>query len=313
MVRIATTGTFVKLFELDGGLTILFGGGLVGGAIADELELRGARALGEWVCHWNHLPMLRDELAQLARGVCERPRGVVDWIWAAGTSGFGTSMAQADRELALFDAVVRTAAATAGDSATRFHVVSSAGGAYESLRCADLGSGPVGTRPYAALKLAQEDLAGSLLGADRVWVYRLSSVYGCIRPGRRLGLVSTLIVNALRRRTTRIFGAFDTLRDYVWAADVARYLVGSLASQQATGSGTHILASARPVSIFEMRALVRRVTGIPPYVQCVGDENAASTTFSSSALPEGFVPSPLDATVRRVFRDALASGSAFRG
>jgi UDP-glucose 4-epimerase len=237
----------------------------------------------------------------------------IDWVWAAGASGFDMSEYAARAELGCFsefvDCAVEARRMAKGDVETRIHLMSSAGGLFEGQRVVNQDTEPSPVRPYGRLKLHEEQIARARFGSNDTFVYRLSSVYGRIRAGKRMGLISTLVANTLRRRETTIFGRLDTLRDYVWADDVAAYVRANIRSRGYVGRNMAILASSRPTSIFDIRSLVQKVTGTPSYIRFAGPKNAAHITFANSAIPQGFSPSMPESCVRRIISDALKTGS----
>ena len=240
----------------------------------------------------------------------------IDLLWSAGSGGFVLSDEDADREAEAFEACLAAFSAIRSQVGTtsrvRFHFVSSAGGLFESQRLVDGCSLPEPLRPYGRLKLRQEQLAEVAVGASDLHVYRLSSVYGRIRPGRRSGLVSTLVFNTLRQRVSTIRGRLDTLRDYVWADDIGRYIYERMMNQD-IGGDVVILASGRPASIHDVRSLVHRVSGKTSYIHCASSDNAEHITFSPSVLPSGFEASSMETNVRRLIADTLQSDIAFVG
>ena len=169
------------------------------------------------------------------------------------------------------------------------HLVSSAGGLFEGQLFCDAESAPAPLRPYGEGKLRQEALARACGGAARVHVYRPSSVYGA-SPSGRVGLVTALIGDALRGRTTRIVGRPDTLRDYVHAGDVGRFIARAvMGAEPGAGCETHLLAQGRPAAMSEVIAHVERVLGLCPSLRFdPAPGNARHMSFRRSALPAGW-------------------------
>ena len=296
--------------EPGGGATAaLFGLGLLGGRIAGSLRAAGYAVAAGLPFSWGSPPGRKDELAAI-RDVLAALPGRLDVLWSAGKGGFGMDRAQADREYADFCDVLdlsRSLAADRPGGGTRFHLVSSAGGLFEGQRHVTPRSLPAPRRPYGELKLRQERAlaaAGELCGL----VYRPSSVFGLPRSGGRMGLIPTLLANGARYRVTTIFGAPDTLRDYVTAGDVARYVARRMG--EAGGSpGTVILASCRPVSLSGVLAVVERVLARKAFLTYRPDpsDNTAHITFSPETQPPDWRPEGLDTAVRQVW-NALLSG-----
>ncbi|HMD68449.1 MAG TPA: hypothetical protein VKF42_06165, partial [Chitinivibrionales bacterium] len=90
----------------------------------------------------------------------------------------------------------------------------------------------------------------------------MSTVYGPIRKGFRLGLISTLIFNGARQEVSRIFGTINTLRDYVWCEDIGNYIARAIAENDDDQNNSIVyLASGKPSSIFEIKHIVAVVSG----------------------------------------------------
>ncbi len=287
---------------------LVLGTGLIGSALASEIEGFHKASL-EWLpSPWADSSRLAKQLRTIADSVKRYPDLRVDWIWAAGKAGFDADASVLRQEMSNFSAALDVAQELQADLLTtqrlRFHLISSAGGLFESQTGVTTDSEPRPQRPYGELKLAQEQRLADRLGREASLIYRLSSVYGFPHSGHRRGLISTLIVNTRLQRVTPVVGRLDTCRDYVWAEDVARFIVSRIYSEQAS-AGPLMLVSARPASIFEIRHLVEKATRRRSYVQCAHADNAASMSFSKLALPRGFVPADLEVNIRRVARSPL--------
>ena len=256
-----------------------------------------------------------------------------DLIWAAGAAGFSAStpaLAAEARTFEAFCALARSLGDSLPGTRLRVHLLSSAGGLFEGQTHVGRTTRPAPRRPYgtaklaleaAALALAQSDagavtqLAGTqLLGTQptEVQIYRPSSVYG-FRPGGRMGLVPALIRGVLTHRPVHIFGATDTIRDYVLAEDIGRFIAERVAAPGGDGGSppppsTHLLASGRPTAMTEMFALVGQIMGRSPYLQLdPAPANAQPMSFLPSALPPGWRPTALETGVRQIARAVSAA------
>ena len=218
-------------------------------------------------------------------------------FWCAGRAGFGSDAAQCEGERSSFETVLRWAAGIAAP--LEFHLTSSAGGLHEGQMLVSAPHDVTTARPYSALKLAQEEaLAASKLSAR--FVYRLSSVYGLPAPGRRLGLISTLVLNALRRRPTLITAHASTQRDFVSAADVGRFM-----ALEDKPQGIHYLVSGHPLSIWSLQLAVERALLRPvSVVYSVQKDNVESTTFLPSLRPPQWDASSVEANLPRITQAA---------
>lgn len=299
--------------EIDRRAVVMAGVGLVGGAVCDALRRRAGWRLLQTRVHWADAGGFAERLRSTTAGLAAAPPLRLDWIWSAGRAELASGRLETEAEERSFrffvDAVARSRDRCT-PAALRLHVISSAGGLYEGCRGVDARTPLCPRRPYGLLKLQQERIARERFGPKGLHVYRPSSVYGFIRPGRRVGLVSALVSNALCQRTTICNGRFETLRDYVWAGDIGEFVADRVMSSDVDTSSVSVLASGKPTSIFEMRSLVQRITGRSVYVRLVADDaNTEHITFLPSVLPNGWSVSSLSTNIRRVVADALSTGS----
>jgi UDP-glucose 4-epimerase len=289
---------------------ILLGSGLIGGAIANELAQRFDSNTSSVTVHWGKNPSRSfQELYQktlevittIRNGVDKLP--IVHVVWAAGLSGFSSSEKETQEEFDNFYKYLSLSsklAATELDSPLNFHLISSAGGLFEGQRLISRSSDPSPIRPYGYLKLAQENLLSESNDNITGHIYRLSSVYGFIRPQQRRGLISALVENARYGQVTVISGSMYTLRDFVWAPDVARFIVRTIELGE-TLSGPVILASGKPESVENVKRYIESSLKRKVYSRYLyTPTNGASTCISSSALPRGWVPSYIKSNIDRI-------------
>lgn len=276
---------------------VILGVGLVGTQVAEAARrLPGSALLADQLIptQWDELGA---SLAQADAALKARPPARVRVFWCAGRAGFGSDEAQCAGELKSFEQVLRWAERL--DFPLEFHLTSSAGGLHEGQLLVSAPE-PVNTeRPYAALKLRQEQaLAASKLGAR--FVYRLSSVYGPPAPERRLGLISTLVLNALRHRPTLITAHASTQRDFVSAADVGRFM-----AMEEKAPGLHYLVSGNPLSIWALQLAVERTFLRPvSVVYSIRKDNVASTSFLPSLKPAHWDASSVESNLPRIAQAA---------
>ncbi|MGE5276670.1 MAG: NAD-dependent epimerase/dehydratase family protein [Acidobacteriota bacterium] len=300
----------------DPGHTIaVFGVGLVGSALVHRLRLLANRDAVPLALAWadpgERDRQLEEIRARIAKSLVSRGGSRLTLVWSAGRAGFAAGADETAAELANFRAVLALGTRLAEelpDAATRIVHFSSAGGLFEGQRQVNSESVPRPRRPYGELKEAQE----RLLVSSRIpaVIVRLSSVYGRARPGQRAGLVSTLLSNGIRREVSSIYGSLDTLRDFVWADDVAafvsRLILGGL---EPPPSRPILLASGRPFSIFEIQKIIEDLLGYKIYIShAPGAPNREDITFSRAALPPGWVSSDLRANAGIVYREAMRTG-----
>lgn len=280
------------------GVVLLFGSGLIGGAVASALISAGLGVICQRF-NWNWPRPSASDTQAIERAailaLAERRNANFTVIWAAGRSGFASSSEDMSLELTALELVMQTARKIGAECAPRnrgFVHISSAGGLFEGQVACGLDAAPRPIRPYGHGKLAQEKLIqdSDVLGTRLI--LRPSSVYGYNRDARR-GLISTLAVTAIQQTPATIFGSLTTLRDYLYAPDIGRYIAARVINAESHWPSkqleTCVLASARPASVFEVLRLVEDHVGRVLNVRLdPNPSNALSNSFLPSALPKGF-------------------------
>jgi nucleoside-diphosphate-sugar epimerase len=225
----------------------------------------------------------------------------IDFVWSAGKGGFGMAQRDARRELEVFSEALEMAIGAHRENPfnlVRFHMISSAGALFEGQRNVNAESLPAPKRPYAYLKLAQEKILDECDGLVR-FIYRPTSVYGFAGLNSRLGLIPTLLWNGAKNKVSTIFGAPETLRDYVWADDLGAYISGMISSK-ASCPGRFVLASGKPSALFEILNRIEKVLNkklFCHYIKSGG--NAEHNTFSMKTRPAGWNPLDLETGIRK--------------
>jgi UDP-glucose 4-epimerase len=231
----------------------------------------------------------------------------IDFVWSAGKGGFGMGETDTLPEMDSFSEVVEMAMAMMRENPSclvRFHMLSSAGGLFEGQRNVNAASLPAPRRPYGALKLAQEKILDDCDGLVR-FIYRPTSVYGFAGLNRRMGLIPTLLLNGTKNKVSTIFGAPETLRDYVWADDVGAFIVGIMASKTAV-PGRFFLASGKPSTLFEIFSRIEKILNRKLFRHYIkGGGNAEHNTFSMKTRPVGWNPMDLETGIRKTFHSML--------
>lgn len=299
---------------------VIVGLGLIGSALASNLTRIGWRIVRRLAVDWSRPDDVATQLDALSgdpvgasaatdAGSGEGPLAVV---WCAGRAGFGATEAETRGEFENFRQVVDCAERLAAERPLDFHMLSSAGGLYEGQRLVGPTSRPSPLRPYGELKLRQEALLAQMRGARREVVYRPTAVFGYVRPGRRMGLVPTLVMNGLRHGVTAIQGRMTTLREFIWIEDLASYLAAALtAGDEAERAKTVVLSSCKPCSILEVRKLVEDALGRRIYVSVSREAaNDEHITFAPGAVPPDWRSTDLGTSVRRVVAEAVRQGVA---
>ncbi|KGJ02422.1 UDP-glucose 4-epimerase [Paracoccus halophilus] len=294
--------------ERDGLSVLMFGLGLIGGAVDRSLQLRWRAREQRFPYDWHDSSLRQAQRAAIRAAL--PTRGRIAMVWTGGQSGFAATEAGMAQETALVTELVDMAEALARDGRpVDFHMLSSAGGLFEGqTHCS--GGVPHPVRPYGEGKRQQEEILARAVGLNRRRVYRPSSVYGVTRS-RRVGLVTALISNAMRGGTTRIFGNQNTLRDYVLVDDIGHYIARSILQ---SGSGGPIeallLASGRPASVFEVIQRITERMERPLLLQFdPHPSNAQDMSFLPSALPADWQATPLPSGIAGIVT-FLRSGPA---
>ena len=291
----------MKLLRLCAGTQkcqiLLFGLGLIGSAIDRSLCLR-FHGKGEIRPYdWQDADLrcvqrgaIREALESDGGG------GRIILVWAGGRSGFGSTVEDMEGETLLVNELVTFACRIKErfrDSAVEFHLLSSAGGLFEGQTHCSASSRPRPMRPYGEGKMAQERILFRARELDGRHIYRPSSVYG-VTGSRRVGLVAALIGNGLTGATTHIFGNPGTLRDYVLADDVGRFVAGRIAIAEHGPVRVHLLATGRPAAVHEIIELTRRCTDAPLRLRFdPHPTNTRNMSFLTSALPVGWTSTSL--------------------
>ena len=287
-----------------GPYVLLFGLGLIGGAVDRALRLRFEAEGRDFPYDWHDAGLRQAQRADI--GAALPDAGRLALVWTGGQSGFGSTDADMAQETAIVAELIAMAQTLRqAGRPVDFHMMSSAGGLFESqTHCSEL-SIPRPLRPYGAGKLMQERALAQAGGLDRRHVYRPSSVYGVTRS-KRVGLVTALISNAMQGKTTRIFGNPNTLRDYVLADDIGHYLARRIvdpepAPDHPPGAMTFLLASGRSASVFEVIERIRERVERPLLLQFdPHPSNVRDMSFLPSALPSDWQPTPLASGISRI-------------
>lgn len=302
-------------------IVAIFGVGLVGEAIGNRLQSAHVAAIADFPFSWEDPEAWAAQFSAIAAcigGLVERAEGgsQIDLVWSAGRAGFAGAEEDFRQEIESFKSILAFAqslAALPAQPPVRFHLISSAGGLFEAQHHVSPTSIPKPLRAYGRAKLEQETLLAGLPKHVARVVYRLSSVYGFSKGGDRLGLIGTLIQSAINNRTTPIFGKPETLRDYVFADDVGKFVAQRIAARGGA-SETLLLASGKPSSVAEVIGLIEHVLDRKLLLQFELGDNTSSNTFAPAAGPVDWRPTPLETgvaqTAMRLRNDFAAAPKA---
>lgn len=290
--------------QTESRMILLFGRGLIGDNIVMALRSMGNFRSSELPYDWEsktaRAACSRAILAQL-RTVCSDVNRI-DFIWAAGRAGFSAAESELAPELSAFEDVLDLLqnSMDANPGALHvFHHTSSAGGLFEGQRLVNLDSAPCPKRPYGVCKLEQERMLSRLGDNCRKLIYRPSSVYGYSARSQRTGVISALINDNLNRRMTRVYGSSDTIRDYISAADIGRFVSTRVQAHPNDDQTVYTLASGKPTSLYEVLCTVRSMTGQPLILRFdPRPNNSDDITFDQSILPGDLKPIDLGTGIR---------------
>jgi UDP-glucose 4-epimerase len=291
------------------GSVVLLGSGAIGSAIEEGLhqqgKVRARRLTIPWESH-ERAAILKDWLTALPEQAGSRNAVV----WAAGRAGFSAGQGTCDKELSAFiDTVdaIKQLVGGRGPQSVSFHLVSSAGGLYEGVTRVSSDTPLMPRRPYGSLKFEQEQRALEMSASIPVTIHRVSTVYGCPKPGHRVGLIGELIRNGLDRRPTSLYGSMDTLRDYVASDQVGRHIATSITTEQGPGPNIEMLVAGRPTPIAAVVALVERLLNRRLMVSFVDAWNARNITFDPSIRATSFQPEALRTGVARALFEFMTT------
>lgn len=296
-------------------------GGLLGRGVVSALKAKGHEVLTSSI-PWHDPEAAK---ASLAAGA-EELRSLADgrpWMiaWCAGAGVTGTSQADLDSELDVFQAALQSVAGTLcvpGAPPGRMFLASSAGGVYAGAPDPPYSeeSTPQPLAPYGYAKLAAERAATEFaaVSGSRLLIGRVANLYG---PGQNLtkpqGLISVLAKAYLTGQPVSVYVSLDTLRDYIFIDDAAALVADCLerlsapdvakgqtvikiiATQRADTIGALIGACK---TVFKRRP--RIVLGASPYAKAQAHDLRLRSLVWTELDNRPFTPLPvgIDATVR---------------
>ncbi len=301
---------------------MIFGNGLIGASICAALTKTFSYDKSYFHFPWNDAPERLECLKRLGAYIDDRNATSVQErivvIWCAGKAGFGATEDEVLNELDSFGGIldwVSELQRNYTDNPVSFFLISSAGGLFEGQKYVTRDSPISALRPYGILKFEQEQLLAANSVITEKKIFRLTSVYGYYSTTQRIGLIPTLVSNCINNRVTKIVGRPDTLRDFVWVEDVARYIANRTLNKSTpeSSSSVELLASGKPTSIFEIQKIIERLAGRKLFVSFHDLSNARDITFSPKMLPENnWQSEPLDLCIRKVFNRCILGGGGGR-
>ena len=300
---------------LENSIAAIFGVGLIGTFLARNLNQQQYKTIHTLPFSW-HYPQQRKkqttDILNYIQNLIENlaPASRIDFVWSAGKGGFGLKEVDTVPELEAFAEVVEMAMTILRKNPScmvRFHMLSSAGGLFEGQRNVSAQSLPNPQRPYGFLKIAQEKILEDRDELVRL-IYRPTSVYGFAGLNHRFGLIPTLLWNGPRNKVCTIFGAPETLRDYVWTDDIGAFIAERVQSSS-NDSVRFTLASGKPTMLYEIVSHIEKILNkklFRHYIRSGG--NAEDNTFSPQSHPQGWNPLDLETGIRKT-RFAMITNS----
>lgn len=299
--------------------TLLIGHGQVGRAVAAAL----ARPPRTVAVDWDDPAAARAVIGAAVDGFLRQADGR-PWAlcWTAGKGIVGTPAAALAVERSYLGAALEAAHAAPARlrASGRLVLASSAGGLHAGggSTIATESTGPTPISAYGNHKLHQEQDVAAFAAASGVptLIGRISNVYG---PGQDLrkpqGFISRLCASMLRRERFVLTVPPDTIRDFVYVADVGRRIaawLGSGSGHEPATAAVKLLVSGRPTTLLEVIGVVRSVARVPTRITTSpldrSPDQPLRARFRSAAMPEldRWVPTtPLAEGVHRTWQDLL--------
>ncbi|MEA2484358.1 MAG: UDP-glucose 4-epimerase [Thermoleophilaceae bacterium] len=251
-------------------------GGLLGSAVCRRLVAldRDVRTTSvPWGDHAGSVEALLDAAADL-------PPGGWEVYWCAGAGVVGSTEAELETEVAVFDDFLRRWEPPVGGPARGFFLASSAGGVYAGSTGAPFTehTEPVPVSAYGRAKLRSEEIATSFAvrTGTALLVGRLSNLYGPGQDvGKPQGLITQLCRAQLARQPLSVYVSLDTMRDYLYVDDAAAMAVTGLGAVTARGRrALKVLASEQSTTIGAVLGDLHRITRRRPPVVLGTSANA---------------------------------------
>lgn len=234
-------------------------------------------------------------------------------IWSAGKGGFNMIEEETNLEFDYFEKCLELIEKLTIEKnlncPNSIHLLSSAGGIFESQVFVNSNSSPLPLRPYGKLKLRMEDYLLNKTQFNYKYIYRLSSVYSKSNFKDRKGLIAVLIQNSLMGKTTNIFGNESTLRNYVLDEDIGRFIAEKIQSSSSPGpdreSIMHLIDN-KHYSIFEIKNFIEWSVKRKILIRYTKNRNNSKhITFSHNLRPKAFSTSNLCTNITVMYEKIL--------
>jgi UDP-glucose 4-epimerase len=276
---------------------------------------------------WNEPTRLARELGDAAQAfgrAVERRRSRWMVLWCAGSGGVGTAPGALVQETGALHVLLGHLSVNLvrrlGPSPGLLLLCSSAGGVYgDSVDLPLTEDSPcVPISEYGRNKLHQEANVRRWVDENpgvSCLVARISNLYGPARLRRRApGLIDSLAEALIHRRALNVYVPLDTLRDFLYAEDAARYILRSVDRLRSSDSRPpliKIFAAEHSVSIAEIIGIFSRVAKRAPRIVCMphamNRQQPDRLRFRSRVWTDLAPPArDLAAGIRAVYHDRLS-------
>lgn len=167
--------------------------------------------------------------------------------------------------------------------------MSSAGALHYGQKYVGCDSAIVTDNAYARSKSIEEKLLNNFAthSSNRVlYIYRPSIVYDYVKD-KRFGLITKLLYDLRKNSVTSIYGSENTMRDFVYVDDLARFILGKIMScSERQNVQIQYCISGEPRSI---RNIIDDIYDKRPLVSfTLTKVNSSDMSFSKCLRPKNF-------------------------
>lgn len=290
-------------------IVTLFGTGLIGFQVLESLKRSKDWDVEMIPYSWEdakkrakELTLLNDTI-KIRLAETEPDERQLDFVWCAGKAGFSSEPSVFEAEHSVFVQTYDTCASivkTNEFTTSKCHMVSSAGGLFEGQTFVDQHSKPQPLRPYGDAKMRLETFISKPENILTPYIYRPSSVYGYNNSKSRIGLIVALLGNSIRNVESVIYGKPSTLRDFVFADDIGKFIAEKILNIK-NEAGIFTLAAGKPASMYEIITLIQSIERKNLFLRYSDKStNISDNTFNPAGQPRGWHPTPLKIGVSQV-------------
>jgi len=294
----------MHLYQNKSHSVLIIGLGLVGKAISIEMAKKFTLVETKKL-KWSSLDSCTETVNQIINSDhLTQELKKLTIIWSAGKTGFQATEEDINHDLSFFKELNNCLGIHVRnrfpDSTVVYQLISSAGGLFEGQVAINAESKHQPLRPYGILKLEQENYISSLDWINQHSSIRLSSVYTISNFSGRLGLIPTIMKQAVKQKEVSVYGSESTLRDYVLDEDIARFVISQLEKEELAKEV--FLVNGKPSSIQEIKIMIERIIGRKIYLKYnLQQTNSKHISFLPNIKPKGFNTSGLNANLRLLY------------